>query len=181
MIVLSFLVKRFQAHCCQRRLLKHHSTYSATSFNCSIDSCWFKTKNIFFETKHEKTFHVLDSFLKLNRGVLFWWQTDRQTDRQTDQVDFFFWFWIRPGLRPESQLRCDTHQLDSGRRCTLQYSENFKYPKTNFNCIGGKFNTWENILKIKLCQEYIYPMFNEHWHSKTSRIFLRFWVKRFWV
>ena len=109
MIVLSFLVKRFQAHCCQRRLLKHHSTYSATSFNCSIDSCWFKTKNIFFETKHEKTFHVLDSFLKLNRGVLFWWQTDKQTDRQTDQVDFFFWFWIRPGLRPE-QTHGHTHK-----------------------------------------------------------------------
>ena len=103
MIVLSFLVKRFQAHCCQRRLLKHHSTYSATSFNCSIDSCWFKTKNIFFETKHEKTFHVLDSFLKLNRGGTFL-MTNKQTDRQTDQVDFFFWFWIRPSLRPESNL-----------------------------------------------------------------------------
>ena len=100
MIFLSFLVKRFQVHCCQRRLLKHHPTYSATSFNCSIDSCWFKTKNIFFETKHEKTFHVLDSFLKLNRGGTFL-MTNKQTDRQTDQVDFFFWFWIRPGLRPE--------------------------------------------------------------------------------
>ena len=27
--------------------------------------------------------------------------TNKQTNKQTDQVDFFFWFWIRSGLRLE--------------------------------------------------------------------------------
>ena len=127
MIVLSFLVKRFQAHCCQRRLLKHHSTYSATSFNCSIDSCWFKTKNIFFETKHEKTFHVLDSFLKLNRGVLFWWQTDKQTDRQTNRQTngpSWFFFLVLDKTRPSAGI--SEKRLSFGERICCKQTNHVK-------------------------------------------------------
>ena len=79
---------------CQRRLLRYPSTSSTASLNWF----WSQDEKYFLWNKKRGNYSCFGLFSQTKQGgVLFWWQTDRQTD----QVDFFFWFWIRPGLRPE--------------------------------------------------------------------------------
>ena len=67
-----------------------------------MNAFWRNLHKIFL--KYPKLFDVLNMFFESNQMCAFYTCTV-QTDRETEmhQVDFFCWFWRRPGLWPKNR------------------------------------------------------------------------------